>query len=334
MEAKRHLSRRDLGRGTDAVKPLRTPLPDADIGPVLQAARALYPAMAPSPTGEGYWHIRTRRDFHVPYFGRTSPAADVSACGEFCALYFRRDRGAHRDEESEGTLQTLFLGRFDDDDYDTVDRTFRVLTDELLEPAGHKLNRRRGRRRGGVAGSVIGIAAPLAVMGWGMLDVAYVPDAVQAALDVVPVAYRKLTVFCGGLVLLAACSSVLGTLGAWIGAGIGHLCERGRLRRLAPGAVSYVYGHEAAEQIRRELAVLTGEKAKQREFDRLRMADVELTPDDFLKVYDVLPYLRQLGMTEQQRREEVETLTAKLGRDFPVSVMQLAEPYVSDGGRG
>lgn len=305
---------------------LREDLADEFLPRVVEAARKLYPVMAPSPTARGYWHIRTRTGFSMPRFDRRRIVEENRQEHEFCAVYHRR-KPVGKAREDEGVPATLFTGGFSERSYDVVDRTFRVLTDEVLEPGWSKLNRGRGRSLGGWAGVAAGMGATAGLACAGFLGGWFAP--VDRWLSVFPPPYRLSAWAALGAVAVVGFVTAFSGLLRWLLGGLGAWCERSRLRRRLPAAAAeFLYGPEATGPLCREFAMASAEERKEREFRRYEEAGAPISREEFARFYEHLPSIKQLAMTEDRRREEVLALAARLGPGSRLDPMALIEPYL------
>jgi hypothetical protein len=295
------------------------------------AIHRLYAAqVSPTPTEYGYWHVHVRRGFRLPYF--TEPVVrDLSLRSDedaFCAVYYSlRDRqGAGG--ASSGMPRALFCGKYSDERFDAIDRTFRLLTDEVLEPSRWKWNAERGRLCGRILGWLIG-AAVVAFAVACLLLMPAPPPAMSWLLDLPPLQFWGLgaagVLFSFGMAGALVSEVLAGLLG-----GAGGAAERWRMRKMDPLAGEFLYNAEVADAVTREFGVLNQEDQKLREYERIRAGGAELSREAFLKVHVLLPQLRQLAALERRRRDDVAALQRKLGADFETPVMKLVEAYIGE----
>lgn len=298
-----------------------------DAEALVAAARKLYPEMSPSPTDHGYWQIRTRSSFSVPYFLESERRkAQARSSNGFCAIY-HSTRGGRSSKPDSGKPTALFIGKYTDDTYDIVDRCFRVITTEVLE-SGIKLNRKRGRLLGGIVGCALGVALP----SLGLLYLLRNPDILAKAPwpeGMLP-QYQVSAVLAGSIVVIAAVSSVLGELGLWLGGRFGAFRQEKRLGKLDHRTRGFLYGSEATDHLQKEHELVSREEAMEREYDKYGKNDISMTRKDFARVYSALPFIKQLAVTEHQRRDEMATIENKIGGPPPVDFMRLIEPYLRD----
>ena len=207
---------------------------------MVRFAKQLYPNMAPSPTARGYWHIRTRQGFVLPSFlpRKSDEERPGSEKHDFCAFYFLT--GGRRRESDADVPAALFSGSYDESNYAVVDRTFRVLTDQVLEPAWFRLNPARGRIWGGLTG---GLTLAAGVVALGLLVFARSAEVAELTLSLLGnTAYGLPLAMAGAMLVLAGVISLGGEIGKRLGAALGKLCERLRLRALPAESRHFLYG--------------------------------------------------------------------------------------------
>jgi hypothetical protein len=299
----------------------------ADAENLVAGARKLYPDMSPSPTDHGYWHIRTRSSFSVPYFLESERRkAQARAANGFCAIYYST-RGRRSGKPDSGKPTALFIGKYTDETYDIVDRCFRVITSEVME-SGLKLNRKKGRILGGLTGCAVGVALP----SLGLLFLLRNPELLEKApwpAGMLP-HYQISAILAASIVIIAAASSILGELGLWLGGRFGAFRQEKRLRKMDHRTRGFLYGNEATDHLMKEYELVSREEAMEREYRKYEAHSISMTRKDFARVYGALPFIKQLAVTEHQRREEMATIENKIGGLPPVDFMRLVEPYLQE----
>lgn len=298
-----------------------------DTGPLLTAAKRLYPDMSPSPTDHGYWHIRTRSAFSVPYFLEDKrESAQARATNGFCAIY-HSTRGRHSKKPDFGKPLAIFVGEYTDDTYGVVDNCFRVVTSEVLE-SGLKLNRKGGRIIGGLLGCVLGVVIPVL----GLVFLLNNPDVLARAPwpeGMLP-QYQVSAALAMSIVVIAAASSILGELGLWLGGCFGAFRQERRLGKMDHRSHGYLYGNEAVDYVKREYELVAREEATEQEYARYMACGISMSRKEFTRIYDSLPFIKQLAVTEHQRREEMALIENKIGGPPPVDFIRLIEPYLRE----
>ena len=302
----------------------------------LAAVRRLYATqVSPTSTEHGYWHVHVRRGFNLPYFVEPAVRDPLlrSEPDGFCAIYYSlRDRQAPGGTSS-GLPRALIRGAYNEGGYDAIDRALRVLTDEVLEPSRWKCNGDRGRLYGRVVGWVAGAGVVAASAACLLLLPASTPPALSWVLELPSLQRWGIGAAAGLLSLGVAGALVSEVLAALLGSA-GAAVERWRLRPLDTACAAFLYNAEAADAVIREFAVVTQEEQKLREYQRLRAGGADMGREDFLKVYLLMPQVRQLAALERRRRDDAAALQRKLGEDFATPVMKLVEACLSEPAPG